>query len=163
MRDRWLTVGPKHVHRKRTKDRAARWEAIATPLAGSTVNHRLRALSNLWTVLDGRRAPNPRARGAGSQRDAPGDARDRIRDHQTHSGRAPDRGRPVRYERRGTVSLTKLRSRVIAWTGMSPAQLMALTADAVYLGGYKSGSDGGARHVAGAAEWGKEEVTPRSQ
>lgn len=29
------------------------------PYAASTINHRLRALSNLWTVLDGRRAPNP--------------------------------------------------------------------------------------------------------
>ena len=29
------------------------------PYAASTINHWLRALSNLWTVLDGRRAPNP--------------------------------------------------------------------------------------------------------
>lgn len=52
-RDRWLTVGPKLVQRGKTK------VAIAAPLQPSTVNKRLRALQNLWTVLDGKHAENP--------------------------------------------------------------------------------------------------------
>jgi integrase len=37
----------------------ARWEVRAIPLSASSVNHRLRALENLYTVLDGRGAYNP--------------------------------------------------------------------------------------------------------
>lgn len=51
-RDRWLTVGPRS--RQRGKDRVIE----AKPLSASSVNHRLRALENLFTVLwPG--APNP--------------------------------------------------------------------------------------------------------
>mgnify|MGYP003393012043 CR=1 FL=1 len=44
-RDRWLTVGPRS--RQRGKERIIE----AKPLAASSVNHRLRALQNMWTVL----------------------------------------------------------------------------------------------------------------
>lgn len=49
-RDRWLT-----------EPRAAATDGtvIDGPYAAASVNKRLRALSNLWTKLDGRRAPNP--------------------------------------------------------------------------------------------------------
>jgi integrase len=127
VRDRWLTVGPKHVYRKATRDRPGRWEPVATPLAGSTVNHRLRALSNLWTVLDGRRAPNP-VREVPEADETP--AAPRAIDYATIArilAALPDRARAGRGEKRGTVSLTKLRLRVMAYTGLPPAQLMALT------------------------------------
>lgn len=53
VRDRWLTDGPKWVYRDKQR------VSIAAPLSASTVNQRLRALENLWTVLDGRHAYNP--------------------------------------------------------------------------------------------------------
>jgi integrase len=133
VRDRWLTVGPKHVYRKATRDRAAYWEPLEKPLAGSTVNHRLRALSNLWTVLDGRRAPNP-VREVPEADETP--ELPRAIDYETITRileALPDRGRPERHQKRSTVSLTKLRLRVMAWTGLPPAELMRLTAEHVDL------------------------------
>lgn len=56
-RDEWLTVGPKMVQRRVRGER--RWVPVPKPLSASTVNKRLRALENLWTVLDGRKAYNP--------------------------------------------------------------------------------------------------------
>lgn len=44
-RDRWLTVGPKTFQRKGKQFQKA------VPLSASSVNHRLRALENMWTVL----------------------------------------------------------------------------------------------------------------
>lgn len=57
-RDRWLTVGPKHVLVKPPGEKA-RWEVLPVPLSASSVNNRLRALENLFTVLGGRDAYNP--------------------------------------------------------------------------------------------------------
>lgn len=56
-RDEWLTVGPRMVQRRVGGER--RWVPVPKPLSASTVNKRLRALENLWTVLDGRKAYNP--------------------------------------------------------------------------------------------------------
>jgi integrase len=136
IRDQWLTVGPKWVYHKRTATAAAHWEATATPLSGSTVNHRLRALSNLYRVLDGPanpRRPNP-------VRDVPEAAETPALPRMIHPEKIDallavlaDRGRPTRHERRSSVSLTKIRLRVLAWTGLAPAQLVALGRDAVDL------------------------------
>lgn len=104
-RDQWLTEG----------------------YAGSTVNHRLYALSNLWTVLDGRRAPNP-------VRDVP-DAT--VADPEPRAvsyplireilDALPDRGYAAT---RGTKvpphSKTKARLRVMAWTGLTNVELAHL-------------------------------------
>jgi site-specific recombinase XerC len=57
-RDRWLTVGPKRVLVKRPGEKA-HFEERAIPLSASSVNHRLRALENLYTVLNGRAGFNP--------------------------------------------------------------------------------------------------------
>jgi len=57
-RDRWLTIGPKRVLEKPPGEKA-RWIALPIPLSASSVNQRLRALENLYTVLDGRGAYNP--------------------------------------------------------------------------------------------------------
>lgn len=57
-RDRWLTVGPKHVLVKPPGEKA-RFEARAIPLSASSVNQRMRALENLFTVLYGKDAENP--------------------------------------------------------------------------------------------------------
>lgn len=57
-RDQWLTVGPRRVLVKPPGE-PAHWETHARPLSASAVNHRLRALENLFTVLDGLHAKNP--------------------------------------------------------------------------------------------------------
>jgi hypothetical protein len=57
-RDRWLTVGPKRVLVK-PDGKPARWEIREIPLSASTVNQKLRALENLYTVLGGRDGYNP--------------------------------------------------------------------------------------------------------
>lgn len=53
VRDRWLTIGPKTVQR------AGGRVELALPLSAQTVRLRMRALENLWTILDGKHAPNP--------------------------------------------------------------------------------------------------------
>jgi hypothetical protein len=59
-RDRWHVSGPRRLYRKRTDGRyGGDWVDVPGPLAASTVNHRLRALAHLWTVLDGPHAENP--------------------------------------------------------------------------------------------------------
>jgi len=62
-RERWLTVGPRRRQHWVTDPisgkRVRHDELVDEPLAASTVNHRLRALENLYTVLDGRHARNP--------------------------------------------------------------------------------------------------------
>jgi len=57
-RDQWLTVGPKRVQVKVPGDKA-RFEDRAIPLSASSVNQRLRALENFYTVLYGRKGYNP--------------------------------------------------------------------------------------------------------
>ncbi len=62
VRDRWLTVGPKMVIKKgvsRDAPVSERYTAIEKPLAPNTVALRMRALENLYTVLDGAQAKNP--------------------------------------------------------------------------------------------------------
>jgi len=98
------------------------------PYAASTINHWLRALSNLWTVLDGRRAPNP-------VRDVPEvtepDPLPRALSFDTIDAileRIARRGRPVKGEStKGTLSKTHARLRVVMYTGLTYAQLALLT------------------------------------
>lgn len=51
----WRTIGPRIVFNPRTKT----YRAKAEPLSASACNHRRTALLHLWTVLDGKDAPNP--------------------------------------------------------------------------------------------------------
>jgi len=51
----WRTVGPVRRFIPRTKE----WRSYAKPLSASSVNHRRTALLHLYTVLDGKDAPNP--------------------------------------------------------------------------------------------------------
>lgn len=102
------------------------WQAAG--VAASTIRHRKIALVGLWTVLDGPHAPcparalkmptepRPQARGLD-----PALAR-RILDAM------PDMGNPKRHTKRPTVSLTKLRLRVILTTGLSHLQVGAVVA-----------------------------------
>lgn len=98
------------------------------PYAASTINHWLRALSNLWTVLDGRRAPNP-------VRDVPEvrepdplpralsfDTIDAILSRMAIVSRSP-KGTP----RQGTQSKSLARLRVMTYTGLTQSQIALLT------------------------------------
>lgn len=63
VRERWLTVGPRSKQRwindPDTGKRVRCDELVAEPLSASTVNHRLRALENFFTVMNGRHGKNP--------------------------------------------------------------------------------------------------------
>lgn len=104
------------------------------PYAASTINHRLRALSNLWTVLDGRRAPNPVREVDELREPAP---RPRSRDYTTIElilGAMPDRGRP-KDGKRPKFSASKVRATCLAYCQVTPKQLGQLTAADVDLKG----------------------------
>lgn len=121
-RDKWLTIGPKRVYNRATRT----WDEITAPLAASTVNHRLRALQNLYTVLDPN-GDNPVARVP--EADEP-DAEDRSLPYdviETILAAMPDRGSATKDTPRPTVSLSKTRLRVMAYTGLTPAALKQLT------------------------------------
>lgn len=103
------------------------------PLAAATINKRLRALSNLWTVLDGRRAPNP-VRDVDELPEP--DPRPRDLDYTTIAkvlAALPDLARPVKGHKRRKLSVTKARLHVLAYTGLTPIQLMRLSRDDVDL------------------------------
>jgi integrase len=129
-RDIQLWVDVFRGRRRRTirpdEIRGVRDAWLLAEFAGSTVNHRLRALSNLWTVLDGRRAPNP-------VREVP------EADEPDITPRAipyalvraildalPDRGHAAKGDPIPDVSKTKARLRVMAWTGLTHVELAAL-------------------------------------
>lgn len=130
VRDRWLTVGPRRVWQR--INGVGQWIDLLGPLAASTVNHRLRALSNLWTVLDGRHAPNPvrEVPEAPEPRAIP-----RALDYDTIRAvlaAMSDQGRALKGQPRREHSLAKVRTRVLAWTGITPTELAGLTPEAVH-------------------------------
>lgn len=107
--------------------RGHRDQLLVDGLAGGTVNKKLRALSNLWTVLDGRRKPNP-------VRDVPEcDEPDpepraipyallrQILDALPERGHTAVAGTPVPNR-----SKTKARLRLMAWTGLAHIELAHL-------------------------------------
>lgn len=118
LRDRWLTVGPKLVQQRIRGERV--WVPVPGPLSASSVNKRLRALSNLYRVLDGRHVRNvvreiPEAiEDERPPRDLPWSAVERLLDALP-------------------PSQTQCRLRVIAWTGLAHTQLAALTPADVHL------------------------------
>jgi integrase len=130
-RDAWLTT-PRHATRRTPDGRAV--DVTLPPYAASSVNHRLRALRNLWTVLDGRRAPNPVAEVPEAQE--PADVPRALPRVLVEAILAamPDRGRAKAGRRRPAVSLTKLRLRVMWTTGLAPRQIGQLVpADLAWL------------------------------
>lgn len=118
-RDRWLLEG----------------------LAPHTVNLRLRALSNLWTVLDGRRAPNP------------------VRDVPEATEPDPEpRALPYWLAARivasfpERASLEIAQARVMITTGLSPVELSRLVprhwqGSTLFVQGRRKGSGGASRTI----------------
>jgi integrase len=130
IRDRWLTIGPQRVWRRWKADNieksGGRWVEIEKPLSPSAVNKRLRVLRNLFTVLDGKHAPNPVAE-VQEAHEPDAEARGLPYDViEAMLATMPDRSRPTKGEKRGTVNLTKLRLRAIAYTGFAHAELMRI-------------------------------------
>jgi integrase len=115
VRDRWLTVGPKMVMRKAPGQKGA-YVAIDTPLAPNTVCLRMRALENLWTVLDGRTATNP------------------VREVPEPADRDPEpRGLPYNIVEFildfMPPSKTRARLRVMAYVGLAPVEIKGIDRD----------------------------------
>lgn len=123
-RDRWLTVGPK----RRFKQHEGQWQWVPMkePLAPGSVNRRLRALENLFTVLDPNgpnpvrdvpecEEPGPQARGVTFAI---------ILEVLQHM---PDHGQGVKDEARAKHSKTKARLAVMLWTGLAHSQVAKLT------------------------------------
>lgn len=158
-RDQWHRFGPKRIFRKHQDGRrGGAWVEIEAPLAASTVNHRLRALANLWTELDGRHAPNP-AREVPELDEEEGDAFGLPYELiEAIVAAMPDRGRADKGKTRPTISLTKLRARAIAYTGLSHAELGRLTAERVNL---EEGWINSGRRRKGKGVWtGRRPLTP---
>ena len=114
-RDRWLT-----------KPRTDQQGRERPPLSAGSVNKRLRALSNLWRVLDGRFAPNP-VREIPEADEIEGEPRalpywiiEDILQAMPDVTRAP-LGTP-----RSAGSQTKARLAVMAWTGLAHVQIAGL-------------------------------------
>lgn len=122
VRDRWLTEGPRMRQVWKldpvTKRKVRHDEPVKAPLSASTVNHRLRALENLYTVLDGRHSTlrNP-------VREVPEADEDAL----------PVRVIPVASIRALLAcmpdSQAKARLAVLAWTGIPPEQMRQITPD----------------------------------
>lgn len=107
---------------------------LAEGLAGASVNKRLRALSNLWTKLDGRRAPNPVLEVAECDEPEPEARGLPYPIIETILAAIPDTAIGVKKDGTRTTgrnvarpSKTKARLRVIAYTGLAHAQLKLLT------------------------------------
>jgi integrase len=119
---------------------AARDELLEEGYAPGSVNKRLRALSNVWTLLDGRRAPNPVREVAECEEPDP-EARGLPYDViEAILAAIPETAIGVKKDGTRTTgkgiprpSKTKARLRVIAYTGLSHKMLKALTRDQVTL------------------------------
>lgn len=109
------------IARANVKAQLAAWEEAGH--AASSINHRLRALRNVYKALDGDDAPNPtdkitkRPEPNAQARGVPYDLIEAIIAYM------PDRGRPEKGGRQTGISLGKVRARVMAWTGLPPAQV----------------------------------------
>lgn len=123
-RDRWLTVGPKMVMAH------GRWIAKPIPLSASAVNHRLRALENLWTVL-WPNEPNP-------VRDVPEASEPEPQPRGETFALAleilsfmPDITRPEKGGTHEPGSLSRVRFEALLWTGLPEIQLSRLKPELV--------------------------------
>jgi len=119
MRDQWLTVGPRWVQKKGGR------VLVNKPLAAGTVNHRLRALSNFFTVLYPKH-DNP------------------VKDVEEADAGEPvprsvsyvvikavlkamtDQGRALKDQLREDFSAAKVRAHCLAWSGVTPTELERL-------------------------------------
>jgi integrase len=122
-RDSPLGAVPRHaITETDIRTQLAAW---APSYAPGTRRHLLRVLRTLYRRLDGAGAANPTAgitipQPKRAPRAVPVALVEQLLAH------LPDRGRPVKGEPRSTVSETKIRLRVMAWTGLPQMQLERL-------------------------------------
>lgn len=200
-RDRWHREGPRRIWRKHPDGRrGGAWVDVPGPLAASTVNHRLRALSNLYTELDGRRAPNPAREVSELEEDAATDRslpyaliemilaampdhryRRKLTEAQTRAIRlalhapAPNLSALARAhgvsetmirkirdgkdtDRRDSLSKTKARLRLMAYTGLSQAEIARLEPHQVHIA--EGWIDTGRRRKGKGVRTGKRPLSP---
>lgn len=119
-RNAWLTTGPRRVQRK--VQGVVRWVETEKPLAPGTVNHRIRALSNVFTVL-WPRAYNPvrdveeAPRGQEVPRSVP------FQVVKIVLAAMSDRGYAPKDTAREDFSASKVRASCLAWSGITPKEL----------------------------------------
>lgn len=119
-RDRWMT-NPRATHPTHTRTKSV-------PVSAATINKRLRALSNLYRVLDGSQAHNPvrdvpeLREPARRQRTLTHDDLRKIIAALSDRGTATARGKP-----RPRFSPTKIRIRCLSFCQITPKQLGQLT------------------------------------
>jgi integrase len=105
--------------------------------APMTVYNRRTALQAVWTTLDGRRAENPVDESFSpdlptlTAKDLPLPIIDRVLDA------VEDRGQGIRGQTRGTVSKTKIRLRLLAYTGLPHKLMKQITRDRIDWDGRK--------------------------
>lgn len=126
-RDRWLTVGPQRVLEK-AKGQPATWVERAIPLSASSVNHRLRALENFFTVL------YPTASNPVRHIDEVEEPAAEPRGHSFAIALEilsfmPDVTTPKKDETPEAGSLSRARFEAMLWTGMPAVQLGRLKPD----------------------------------
>jgi integrase len=138
----WVTVFREKRRRKITPDliAAERDRLLASGYAAGSVNKRLRALSNLWKVLDGRRAPNPVLEVPECEEPDPEARGLPYALIETILAAIPETAIGVTKDGTRTTgkgiarpSKTKARLRVIAYTGLPHKILKALTRSSVRL------------------------------
>lgn len=103
-------------------------ELQADEYAASTVRHYRTALFHLFTELDGKNAPNPLRDVAPPRQPDPLPRALPYGIIDAIVAAMPDRGQGRRHQKRPKVSQTKARLRVMAYTGIPPAQLRLITA-----------------------------------
>jgi integrase len=94
--------------------------------APSTVRHYRMALHTLWNALDGKSRPNPLGDVPAPRLDDPEPRAIPYAIIEKIFEAMPERGQGLRHQPRATVSKTKARLRLMAYTGLPPAQIMRL-------------------------------------
>jgi integrase len=94
--------------------------------AASSVNHRVRALRRFYDLMDGEDTPHPTDRIKKLREPKPLQRGIPMEAVRLILAAIPDRGRAARFGKRGTVSHTKIRLTLMAYTGAPPAQLERL-------------------------------------
>lgn len=123
------------------------------PLAANTVSKRLRALSNLYTVLDGPRADNP-VRDVEEPREPEPQARAMPAEMiAAILADLPDHGRAAKGKKRPTFSATKIRIQCMAACQITPKQLGQLTRADLDLAGQRIHLPARAKGRGAAAVW----------
>jgi integrase len=130
-RDRWLTVGPKRVYVKATTETTTRWEDQPIPLAPATVNHRLRALENFFTVMNGKGGANPVRDVDEAEEPEPQPRGQTFALALEILSFMPDRTAPKKGGTHESGSLSRVRFAAMLWTGLPPVQIARLAPEMV--------------------------------